>query len=119
MQFHPITNELWFTDHNRDWMGNDYPDDKLNHVSYDGEDFGFPYCHSGGFGDPYLRDVGVACHIVDDGYGHVVNEDCSNFTLSVQPLGPHVAPNGVLFYHNKWNENGYMFPNKYYLSLLV
>ena len=48
MQFHPVTNELWFTDNNRDRMGNNMPDGKLNRVTYPGEDFGFPYCHTGG-----------------------------------------------------------------------
>ena len=48
MQFHPVTKELWFTDNNRDSFGDDKPDGKLNRVSYPGEDFGFPYCHTGG-----------------------------------------------------------------------
>ena len=119
LEFHPYTNELWFTDNNRDRMGNDYPDGKLNHVSVIGEDFGYPYCHSGGFGDPYLRDVGVACHIVDDEFGDLVNGNCSNFTLSAQALGPHVAALGMKFYHNKWNESAYMFPDRYYNAIFV
>ena len=48
MQFHPVTNELWFTDNNPDRMGDNMPDGKLNRVTYPGEDFGFPYCHTGG-----------------------------------------------------------------------
>eukprot|EP01084_Bolivina_argentea_P287449 493240_1 len=119
MEFHPTTNDLWFTDNNADRMGDNIPDGKLNRVTDIGEDFGYPYCHSGGFGDPYLRDVGVACHIVDDVFGDEVNGNCSNFSLSVQCLGPHVAPLGMKFYYNKWNDNGYMYENKYYQSVFV
>ncbi len=119
MEFHPFTKELWFTDNNRDRMGNNYPDGKLNRVSIIGEDYGYPYCHSGGFGDPYLRDIGAVCHIVDDEFGDLVNGNCSNYTLAAQALGPHVAALGMKFYHNKFNENGYMFPNRYYNAIFV
>eukprot|EP01084_Bolivina_argentea_P062732 114705_1 len=47
---------LWFTDHNRDKMGDDKPDCELNKLSYIDEHFGFPYCQSIGSGDPYKRD---------------------------------------------------------------
>jgi glucose/arabinose dehydrogenase len=30
--WHPITNELWFTDNGRDMMGDDIPPDELNHA---------------------------------------------------------------------------------------
>ncbi|HWI78288.1 MAG TPA: PQQ-dependent sugar dehydrogenase, partial [Ramlibacter sp.] len=30
MDFHPKTHQLWFTEHGRDWMGNDMPSDELN-----------------------------------------------------------------------------------------
>lgn len=67
MQFHPITNELWFTDHNRDRMGNDYPDGKLNHVSYDGEDFGYLhilYCISVSFEHTIIIDFRTVIRVV-------------------------------------------------------
>ena len=119
MEFHPITHDLWFTDNNRDRMGDNRPDGKLNTVIAIGEDFGYPYCHSGGYGDPYLREIGTACHIVDDVFGDVVDGDCDAFSVCRQALGPHVAPLGMKFYFNRYNESGYMFPNEYYMAIFV
>ena len=39
--WHPQTKELWFTDHGRDWMGDDGPADELNRLAKPGADFGF------------------------------------------------------------------------------
>src|SRR5262245_59633711 len=47
----PATKDLWFTDNGRDWLGDDQPPDKLNHVTKTGEHFGFPYCHGNGIRD--------------------------------------------------------------------
>jgi glucose/arabinose dehydrogenase len=43
--WHPTTQELWFTDNGRDWLGDDSPLDELNHAPQPGMHFGFPYCH--------------------------------------------------------------------------
>ena len=52
MAFHPVSKQLWFTDHGRDWMGNDMPNDELNVANAKGQHFGFPYCHQGDTLDP-------------------------------------------------------------------
>ena len=44
--WHPITEELWFTDNGRDRMGDNFPDDELNHAPEQGLDFGYPHCHT-------------------------------------------------------------------------
>ena len=44
--WHPQTGEMWFSDHGRDWMGDDAPSDELNRLSSAGQNFGFPYCHA-------------------------------------------------------------------------
>ena len=31
--WHPVTQELWFTDNGRDWAGNDGPQDELNRIA--------------------------------------------------------------------------------------
>src|SRR5476649_2493960 len=41
----PRTGDYWFTENARDWLGEDIPGDKLNHVAKLGEDFGYPHCH--------------------------------------------------------------------------
>jgi glucose/arabinose dehydrogenase len=87
----PGTNDLWFTDNGRDWLGDDLPPDELNRATRGGLDFGFPYVHG--------RDV------IDPEYGQ--GRAPREFTLPVQELGPHVAALGMKFY------DGAMFPESY------
>ena len=89
--WHPETRELWFSDHGRDWMGDDGPADELNRITRVGENFGFPYCHADGIPD---RDLPKA-------------NPCAGVTLPVQTMGPHAAAMGVHFY------TGAMFPAEY------
>lgn len=89
--WHPITNELWFTDNGRDMMGDDIPPCELNLAPRAGMHFGYPYCHGGTIKDPEFGD----------------KHACSEFIAPVQPLGPHVAPLGIKFYTGK------MFPEAY------
>jgi glucose/arabinose dehydrogenase len=89
--FHPVTKELYFTNHARDWMGEDEPHDTLHHLTKPGAHFGYPYCHQGDILDP------------DFGRGR----SCSEFSPPLLKLGPHVAANGIHFY------TGSMFPAEY------
>ena len=95
--FHPTTKALWFTDHGRDWLGHDMPNDELNVATKKGEHFGFPYCHQGDFLDPV--------------YGK--NRSCSEFKPPVMKLGAHIAPLGLRFY------TGSMFPASYKNTMLI
>jgi glucose/arabinose dehydrogenase len=95
--WHPQSKELWFTDHGRDWMGDDGPADELNRVSSVGQNFGFPYCHADGIPD---RDFPKA-------------NACAGVTLPVKTLGPHAAAMGAHFY------TGTMFPAEYRNTLFV
>lgn len=97
MAFHPQTKQLWFTDHGRDWLGNDLPSDELNVATAKGQHFGFPYCHQGDTLDPV--------------YGG--GRSCSEFTPPVHKLGAHIAPLGVKFY------TGSMFPKEYRNTMLI
>jgi glucose/arabinose dehydrogenase len=87
----PRTKELWFTENQRDWLGEDQPEDKLNRAQRAGLNFGFPYCHGGDTLDPEF------------GKGH----SCSEFTPPAAKVGPHTAPLGMRFY------TGGMFPPEY------
>jgi glucose/arabinose dehydrogenase len=89
--WHPQTQELWFTDNGRDLLGDDRPPDELNHATKAGLHFGFPYCHGGDIADPKF------------GAGH----PCSQYVPPAQKLGPHVAAIGMTFY------TGTMFPPEY------
>ncbi len=95
--WHPTTRELWFTDHGRDWMGDNAPEDELNRMTKVGLNFGFPYCHAGGVPD---RDV-------------VKANPCEGVTLPVTTMGPHTAVMGVKFY------TGSMFPAEYKNAMFV
>lgn len=95
--WHPVTKELWFTDHGRDWMGDDGPHDELNRLSRTGLNFGFPYCHANAVPDKDLKKA----------------NPCDGVTLPVAEMGPHAAAMGVLFY------TGSMFPAEYRNSMLI
>ena len=95
--WHPVTKEMWFTDHGRDWMGDNEPEDELNRMSKTGANFGFPYCHASGMPD---KDIKKA-------------SPCDGVTLPVTTMGPHSAVMGVLFY------TGTMFPAEYRNALFV
>jgi glucose/arabinose dehydrogenase len=89
--FHPATRDLYFTNHGRDWMGDDVPNDTLHHSPKPGLFFGFPYCHQG--------------DVLDPEFG--VGRSCSEFAPPLLKLGPHVAAMGIKFY------TGNMFPSQY------
>ena len=95
--WHPITEELWFTDNGRDWISDDLPPDELNHAPEPEMHFGFPYCH-GGF-------------LVDVDFGS--EGDCELYTPPAQNLGPHVASLGMRFY------TGDMFPEEYHHQIFI
>lgn len=95
----PLTQELWFTDNGRDWLGDDLPPDELNTAPEKGLHFGFPYCHGKDIKDPEFNR----------------GENCSdgNFTQPAQELGPHVASLGMRFY------TGDMFPKEYENGIFI
>ncbi|MEN6465476.1 MAG: PQQ-dependent sugar dehydrogenase [Syntrophaceae bacterium] len=95
--WHPVTEELWFTDNGRDLMGDDIPPDELNRAPRKGLHFGFPYCHGGNIPDPK--------------YGR--GRNCSDYTQPEIKLGPHVAALGMRFY------TGGMFPAGYRNQIFI
>jgi len=95
--WHPQTKQLWFTEHGRDWLGDDLPSDELNKVSRQGEHFGYPFCHQGDTLDPEFGK----------------NRSCSEFTPPALKLGAHIAPLGMRFYTGK------MFPAEYQGNIFI
>ncbi len=91
--WHPKTGELWFTDHGRDWLGDNGPEDELNRMSKAGLNFGYPYCH--------------ANKVVDPDVAKGKKDACKDVTLPVTTMGPHAAVMGIKFY------TGTMFPKEY------
>ena len=95
--WHPTTNELWFTDNGRDMLGDNIPPDELNYAPIKGFHFGYPFLHGKNILDPEFGSQG----------------DTSLYTRPVQELGPHVAALGIEFY------SGQMFPAEYQNQLFI
>ena len=95
--WHPLTKEFYFTEHGRDWLSEDLPEDELNRVTKQGQHFGFPYCHNGTFTDREM------------GWGR----SCDEFEKPVALLGPHSAALGMRFYTGK------MFPSQYKNAIFI
>jgi glucose/arabinose dehydrogenase len=97
MDFNPKTKELWFTNHGRDWLGDNSPNDTLHRVSHKGTNFGYPFCHQGDTPDPQFG----------------THRSCKEFDKPVLKLGAHVAPIGMRFYTGK------MFPAEYQNNIFI
>jgi glucose/arabinose dehydrogenase len=95
--WHPVTKELYFTTHGRDWLGDNSPSDRLDWAPKKGMHFGFPFCHQGDTLDPEF------------GKG----KQCNDYVKPMLKTGPHVAGNGVMFY------TGSMFPPEYKNRMLL
>ena len=91
LDWHPETKELWFSNHGRDWMGDDTPHDTLHRMTKVGLNFGFPHCHQGNVPDPDVKK----------------DNACAGVEKPVALMGPHAAVMGVQFY------TGSMFPAEY------
>ena len=95
--FHPQTKQLWFTNHGRDWLGDESPNDTLHVVTRKGQHFGYPFCHQGDTLDPEFGK----------------NRSCSEFSPPTLKLGAHIAPIGMRFYTGK------MFPAEYQNNIFI
>jgi glucose/arabinose dehydrogenase len=95
--WHPTTKQLWFTNHGRDWISDDMPNDTLHRAARKGMNFGYPFCHQGDLLDPDL------------GKGR----SCKEFDPPAAKLGAHIAPLGMRFYTGK------MFPAEYRNTIFV
>ena len=87
----PRTGQYWFSENARDWISDDLPSDKLEHIASGVPHFGYPYCHQGDLPDPT----------------YAMGHKCSEFVPPAFKLGPHVAPLGMKFY------TGDQFPAEY------
>lgn len=93
----PRDGSLWFTENGRDWMGDDQPACELDHLTANGQHFGYPFCHQGDLLDPEF------------GKGR----NCADYVPPAAKLGPHVAPLGMKFYR------GERFPAKYRHAIFI
>jgi glucose/arabinose dehydrogenase len=92
----PGTGALWATNNGRDGLGDDTPPETINLV-HDGDDFGWPYCHSGRIADPQFGQQG----------------SCATTAKPSFEMQAHSAPLGLAFY------TGQNFPANYSGDLFV
>ena len=93
----PKSRALWFTNHARDWLSDDTPNDTLHYAPRKGMNFGYPFCHQG--------------DILDPEFGK--HHSCKGFDAPAAKLGAHVAPLGMRFYSGK------MFPKAYQGNVFI
>ena len=93
----PATKALWFTDNGQDMLGDDTPPDELNHVSYVGEDFGFPYVYSDNVVAPDYKGKAIP----------------KKMTAPAYKFQAHVAPLGMTFYRGK------QFPESFHNQIII
>lgn len=95
--WHPLTQELWFTDNGRDGLGDDLPPDELNRAPSESLHFGYPYRHGKDTADPqYGQEIGM-----------------TQVVPPVLELAPHAAALGMRFY------TGDMFPTRYRNQIFI
>ncbi|MEJ2600107.1 MAG: sorbosone dehydrogenase family protein [Anaerolineales bacterium] len=94
--FRPGTSELWATNNGRDMLGDDLPPETID-IVHQGDDFGWPRCHSG--------------RIIDPDFGD--SQSCQGVKAPVVEMQAHSAPLGLAFY------TGSQFPEAYRDDLFV
>jgi len=95
--WHPQSEELYFTDNGRDNMGDNIPPDELNYAPRKGLHFGFPFLHGKDIEDPKY-------------WGQ---RDRDDFNPPLAELPAHVAALGMRFY------TGTMFPKEYQGGIFI
>jgi glucose/arabinose dehydrogenase len=94
--FRPGTDELWATNNGRDWLGDDQPPETI-YLVREGDDAGWPRCHSGRIIDPDFGSAGA----------------CEGVLAPLAEMQAHSAPLGLTFY------NGEQFPEHYRGGMFV
>ena len=94
--FRPGTGELWATNNGRDWLGDNQPPETIYDVE-EGDDAGWPRCHSGRIPDPEYGEPGA----------------CEGVAEPVIEMQAHAAPLGLTFY------TGEQFPESYRGDLFI
>ena len=93
----PNSNQLFFHDNGRDYLGDDAPPEELNLWTTPGQHFGYPYCHGLDIADPEFGS----------------ERKCTDFVPPLWTYKAHIAPLGMRFYTGK------QFPKAYQQQLFV
>ncbi len=106
------TNKLYGVDNGRDWLGDDFPPDELNHIR-EGKFYGWPFRHGNNIEDPEL---GL---FYSPGVHGAAQKPAFNFEAHIAPLSirflqhqksPELQNTALVAQHGSWNrstKNGY------------
>ncbi|MCH8955437.1 sorbosone dehydrogenase family protein [candidate division KSB1 bacterium] len=95
--WHPETQELWFTENGRDLWGDDRPPEELNHAPRAGLHFGFPYRYGKALIDTTFK----------------TDMKPADFEPAAFELPAHTAALGMRFYTGK------SFPKEYHKQIFI
>ena len=107
MAWHPVTQQLWFSENGRDWddySGDDVPAEEINRVVTPGDHYGFPYFHQD-------HRPGNPIDFRDPNFGDGKNAD--DYMRSEHLIQAHSAALGVTFY------DGDQFPSRYCGAMFI
>jgi glucose/arabinose dehydrogenase len=96
LTLHPLTGDLWGTNNESDFLGDNIPPDTV-YIMRDGMDAGWPRCHTGRIVDPQFGGSGA----------------CDGVAQPEIELQAHSAPLGLAFY------TGTQFPSEYHNGLFI
>lgn len=97
LAFNPTTRQIWGTDQDADWRGDDQPPEELNLIE-EGQHYGWPYCYGKAVPDKLLEKAPA---------GETIEQFCGHTRPAVVNLVPHGSMLGALFY------TGNQFPAEY------
>lgn len=85
----PGTNDFWFTENGRDWMGDEQPPCELNRLEKAGAHYGYPFCHG--------------TNVLDPEFGK--GKSCKDYVAPKFEFTAHAAPLGMRFMKNEKLKN--------------
>ena len=98
--WHPVSGDMWGTDHGIDWRGDDTPPEEINLLA-EGNNYGWPYCYA-----EQVANLAIP-YPPPDGF-ETIEQYCEVATVAtVENYQAHSAPINLKFY------NGEMFPEAY------
>ncbi len=98
MDWNPTTDQMWFSDNGRDWLGDDLPPEEINVVESPGSHFGYPFIHGDDISDPEFGDQ---------------KDENTEYVKPAVKIQAHSAAIGVEFYTGK------QFPKEYKNALFI
>jgi glucose/arabinose dehydrogenase len=106
LEFRPGTDELWATNNERDWLGDDLPPEEIVNVLVRGGDYGWPYCYGDRVPNPEFASARRCAQtlppLITD-TAHSAPLGCAFYTGSQFPAD--YRGDFFVCYHGSWNRS--------------